>query len=827
MDQTILYNSGVFFEKPDLDVGRDAILVFSTLHNEEKRLPFFLRYYKSLGVDHFFLIDNNSTDRTAEIIRDEPSAHYFFTAASYSQSDAGRLWTEELADHYGRNRWCLVLDADELLVFPGIEDISLRDFCAYNDRAGYEAVYGLFLDLYHPGPLSEALYTPGQDFRKVATHFDADSYRLRPAQLFPPIQLRGGPRWRLFWDAGERGSGPAMRKSVLVKRRAGFSYRASTHSMSLCSLSDVTSAVLHFKFFSDFDQVVAREVQRGDRPQAADYARYEEQRQREQRNFGYPGSVAYEDSWQLVRNGFVAASRSYLNFLGERCSRPRRAYFLEALDGYEREVEVDQRYFGRVWQMVHRALAQAGAVSDAFGPLRLTRLVRHVRGPDATANYHRRIGLTPIAAEVLSVRPREILGWACDLAEPARPVALEAVTRKGAVAGRATTGLPLGELALGLVSDETVGFRLPLQEPPREPASLAVRSVRSGGLLNPRWLPANLAIGEDSPGAVTEVRGRRVSGWVRPGVLPRSAVPLEVRLNGRHLMPVLVRPRRSEEPPDAEPDRLPFEFWLPRHVTADRDWSMEVVLSGSERRLTDGPLWLAAGDLGKAEAPFLPSGLEAPVRDRMGEQRSWERLRRNLVCPFFGDLVYCGGRYLGGWIHRAVPPHNGLGVELVRRGEVVARAEVDRRPRELFVHLDGETPCAFLLELPDPLPAEPLMVREAQTGVVIGRVPAAPAALLRDTGVEPEKKEMTAGHLSGTFRLRGGGGEGEGCDELPLVALRGERFFAAATAFPLKRRRWARDRLYGYDFWLPVAICGRPAAGEIAVYVAGTGLRVG
>ena len=35
----------------------DAILVFSTLRNERVRLPFFLRYYREMGVNHFFIVD--------------------------------------------------------------------------------------------------------------------------------------------------------------------------------------------------------------------------------------------------------------------------------------------------------------------------------------------------------------------------------------------------------------------------------------------------------------------------------------------------------------------------------------------------------------------------------------------------------------------------------------------------------------------------------------------------------------------------------------------------------------------------------------------------
>ena len=40
---------------PDLD----EIRLFAKVRNEAKRLPFFLCYYRALGVDRFFIIDND------------------------------------------------------------------------------------------------------------------------------------------------------------------------------------------------------------------------------------------------------------------------------------------------------------------------------------------------------------------------------------------------------------------------------------------------------------------------------------------------------------------------------------------------------------------------------------------------------------------------------------------------------------------------------------------------------------------------------------------------------------------------------------------------
>ena len=38
------------------------ILAFVTLRNERVRLPYFLEYYRRIGVGHFLIVDNGSDD---------------------------------------------------------------------------------------------------------------------------------------------------------------------------------------------------------------------------------------------------------------------------------------------------------------------------------------------------------------------------------------------------------------------------------------------------------------------------------------------------------------------------------------------------------------------------------------------------------------------------------------------------------------------------------------------------------------------------------------------------------------------------------------------
>jgi len=62
------------------------ILVFSTQRNEMERLPYFLDHYRKMGVAHFIIVDNGSTDGSAEFLAGKPDVSLWATEAIYKKA---------------------------------------------------------------------------------------------------------------------------------------------------------------------------------------------------------------------------------------------------------------------------------------------------------------------------------------------------------------------------------------------------------------------------------------------------------------------------------------------------------------------------------------------------------------------------------------------------------------------------------------------------------------------------------------------------------------------------------------------------------------------
>jgi hypothetical protein len=79
-----------YFQHRDITLSNDEIVVAGCVRNEALRLPYFLDYYRKLGVTRFLLVDNDSTDGTREYLQLQPDVEYFHTTTSYRGSAAGR-----------------------------------------------------------------------------------------------------------------------------------------------------------------------------------------------------------------------------------------------------------------------------------------------------------------------------------------------------------------------------------------------------------------------------------------------------------------------------------------------------------------------------------------------------------------------------------------------------------------------------------------------------------------------------------------------------------------------------------------------------------------
>ncbi len=305
-----------YLSKRTINNDPDAISVVFCIRNEKFRLQAFLEFYRRLGVTQFFAIDNNSTDDTLEYLLEQADVHVFRTKQSYNKANAGRDWTSAIAKQHCLNRWVLTLDVDEFLVFPFSETVSLPTLTRYLDSQGYEGLFTLFLDFYGRHELSRAEYKEGDSpFDVCGFHDSASSYSCVETANFPYVMIKGGPRQRLFWDASDHRSGPAMRKIPLVKWQSGFEYLFSTHSCTNINLADVTGVLAHFKFLSHLKDFSAEEVKRNDRiANSSDWKKYAN-RLKEEDIVLFDESVSqkWESSNTLIETKLITCSKRYLD----------------------------------------------------------------------------------------------------------------------------------------------------------------------------------------------------------------------------------------------------------------------------------------------------------------------------------------------------------------------------------------------------------------------------------------------------------------------------------------------------------------------------------
>ncbi|MGE0717243.1 MAG: glycosyltransferase family 2 protein, partial [Alphaproteobacteria bacterium] len=174
---------------PDVPGEIRAVIV---LRDEMLRLPRILDWHRALGVGRFLVVDNDSRDGTADFLLTQPDVHVFHTDGSFAASQCGTAWTNALLDAYCPAHWTLVVDADELFVYPDCERIGIGRLVRHLDATGAEAMFAVLVDMYAAGPIAEARLAPGATLLSACPHFDPGPYRAIASRVFPHRELIGG-----------------------------------------------------------------------------------------------------------------------------------------------------------------------------------------------------------------------------------------------------------------------------------------------------------------------------------------------------------------------------------------------------------------------------------------------------------------------------------------------------------------------------------------------------------------------------------------------------------------------------------------------------------
>lgn len=252
-------------------IGAEPILLFATLRNERIRLPYFLQYYRDLGVEHFLMVDNGSTDGSADYLAQQPDVSVWSTTASYKRSRFGMDWVMGLLRRYGHGHWCVVVDVDEFLIYPFCETRPLRALTDWLDASQIRAFSAMLLDMYPKGPVAEQPYREGQNPFEIAQWFDSGNYAISRNWAYGNLWIQGGPRTRTFF-ADTPKAAPALNKVPLIRWHRSYAYVSSTHMLLPRGLNLVfdewggekaSGCLLHAKFLDTFAAKASEEMARG------------------------------------------------------------------------------------------------------------------------------------------------------------------------------------------------------------------------------------------------------------------------------------------------------------------------------------------------------------------------------------------------------------------------------------------------------------------------------------------------------------------------------------------------------------------------------------
>lgn len=337
------------------------IRLLAHVRDERARLPYFLEHHRGIGVDRFFVIDNDSQDGSAEWLLEQPDVHVFHTREAYRERRAA--WKRDLLDRWCDGHWTLQLDADELFVYANVERAPLRRLCAALDAEQVRGVHAVMVDMYGKDPIDRVAYQPGEPFLTACPYFDAEGYRIdwfsrskrARSPGAPPFQVRGGVRERLFYPRGDqptgferalgrwfwdiratrsrggagwkllrrlvrrtaRGNAPSLSKVPLLRwgrdLQVETPFAAAFHTVSPpVPLSACWAGILHFKFFADFSERVETALARGQHALGAtEYRRY--QSRLGERGLAAHGSMTrrYESSASLLEVGLLRSTRAW------------------------------------------------------------------------------------------------------------------------------------------------------------------------------------------------------------------------------------------------------------------------------------------------------------------------------------------------------------------------------------------------------------------------------------------------------------------------------------------------------------------------------------
>jgi len=302
----------------------DELVVVCLVRDGRPYVKSFVEHYLSLGAKHIFFLDNGSTDGTVEALKGYDTVSVLRSTLPFKRYQIHMR--QYLVERFGRGRWCLCVDIDELFDYPYSDVVSLSSLLSYLNNNSYTAVIAQMLDMFPEEPLSEAASEDDDSLKERHRFYDISNIRRTSVEERSPLRNNtyesdgieaffGGIRETIF------GFTPYLTKHplVLIDDRTK-PVDGTLHWVDNARVADVTCVLFHYKFLDEyFHKQVARAVrEKSYFKNSKEYTNYLKVLEKTP-NLLVKGESARElrDVNDLVENGFLAVSKEYMLLIYE------------------------------------------------------------------------------------------------------------------------------------------------------------------------------------------------------------------------------------------------------------------------------------------------------------------------------------------------------------------------------------------------------------------------------------------------------------------------------------------------------------------------------
>ena len=301
--------------------GKDELLILCLVRNAQTYIESFIEHYLSMGAKHIVFLDNGSEDETISIARNHERVTVLQTKLSFKKY---RLEMKQyLVYRFGRDRWSLSVDQDELFDYPYSDVVSLKSLLGYLNDNRYTAVVCYMLDMFSGKPLSR--YDAAEEdepLKERYRFYDISEVRTQGYREVGDIGnvisneeievLQGGVQRKVFHIS------PLLTKHCLLFLDDELRpMDLSDHWAGGARIADFTGVLLHYKLSASLYGLVRRELE--ERRYISRHGKYERYAKVLEGSEGtlLMGETAKElkSVKDLVGSRILPVSREYMRFV--------------------------------------------------------------------------------------------------------------------------------------------------------------------------------------------------------------------------------------------------------------------------------------------------------------------------------------------------------------------------------------------------------------------------------------------------------------------------------------------------------------------------------